>query len=110
MKNLENLTDSEKIDYLIKKIDQIDRAVNPPLWKATIKWFINNFWTLLGLAIIGYFLWQVWEAVQYVQSGLTAVELKLETMKSGVSEQFKSLGEALSRVKEFDLDSFKFWD
>lgn len=110
MKNLENLTDSEKIDYLIKKVDQIDRTINPPLWKALLTWFLNHFWTLLFLAILAYFLWQVWEAVQYVQSGLSAVELKLENMKSGVSAQFQSLGEALSSVKEFDVSRLKFWD
>lgn len=110
MKELENLTDSEKIDYLIKKIDQIDKTINPPFWKTFLKWFIANFWTLLALAIIGYFLWQVWEMVQAVQTQIDSVKGQVDGLKNSVSDQFKGMGEAMGSVKDFDVSRFKFWE
>ncbi|NCP67168.1 hypothetical protein GW756_03115 [bacterium] len=110
MKELENLTDSQKIDYLIKKIEQIDRTVNPPFWKTFLYWFLANFWTLLFLAIIGYFLWQVWEMVQAVQAQVDAVQNQVNGFKLSVSNQFKGLGEALGSIKDFDISRFKFWE
>jgi len=110
MKELQNLTDSEKIDYLINQVERIDRAVNPPVWKSSLRWFATNFWTLLFLAIIGYFLWQVWEVVQAVQTKVITLQTQVDGMKLGVAEQFKSLGQALSSVKEFDVNQLKFWE
>lgn len=104
------LTDSQKLDYLMAKVEQIDRAVNPPLWKVLITWFVNHFWTLLLLGILGYFTWQVWEVVQAVQAQVDAVQTQVTGVKLGVQEQFKSLGEALSSVKAFDVSRLKFWE
>lgn len=110
MKDLENLTDSQKIDYLIAKVEQIDRTINPPFWKQLLIWFLNHFWTLLFLAIIGYFMWQVWEVVQAVQAQVDAVQAQVVGVKDGVNAQFKSLGQALSSIKDFNIGSLKFWE
>lgn len=110
MKELENLTDSQKIDYLIKKVNQIERIVNPPLWETLLKWFIANFWTLLFLVLIGYFLWQVWELVQAVQAQVFAVQSQIDNFKLSVLNQFKGFGEALGSLKEFDMSRLKFWE
>jgi len=110
MKELENLTDSQKIDYLIKKVEAIDKTVNPPFWKKFLTWFISNFWTLLALAIIGYFLWQVWEMVQAVQAQIEAVKDQVDGFKISVGDQFKGMGQALGSIKDFDVSRFKFWE
>ncbi len=110
MKELETLTDSEKIDYLIKKIDQIDKTINPPLWKSLLKWFISHFWTLLALAVVAYFLWQVWEMVQAVQAQVDSVKNQVDGFKVSVGDQFKGLGEAMGSIKNFDINQFKFWE
>ena len=110
MKDLENLTDSQKIDYLIKKVEQIDKTVNPPFWKTFLKWFIDNFWTLLSLAVIAYFLWQVWEMVQAVQAQIDAVKTQVDGFKLSVSDQFRGMGEAMGSITNFDVSRFKFWE
>ena len=110
MKEIENLTDSQKIDYLVKKVEEIDKAVNPPFWKTFLKWFIFNFWTLLSLAVIAYFLWQVWEMVQAVQTQIDSVKGQVDGLKNSVGDQFKGMGEAMGSVKDFDVSRFKFWE
>lgn len=110
MKELENLTDSQKIDYLIKKVEQIDRTVNPPFWKTFLHWFLANFWTLLALAVIAYFLWQVWEMVQAVQTQIKSVKIQMDGFKISVGDQFQGMGGAMGSVKDLDLSRFKFWD
>jgi predicted negative regulator of RcsB-dependent stress response len=107
---LEKLTDSQKIDYLIKKVNEIDKTINPPFWKTFLKWFIANFWTLLSLAIIGYFLWQVWEMVQAVQAQIDSVKGQVDGLRGAVSAQFKGMGEALGSLPSIDINRFKFWE
>lgn len=110
MKELENLTDSQKIDYLIKKVEEIDKTVNPPFWKTFLKWFISHFWTWVILAVLAYFMWQVWEMVQAVQAQIDAVKSSMDGFKVSVSDQFKGLGEAMGSITNFDVSRFKFWE
>ena len=92
------------------KVEQIDRAVNPPLWKVLITWFFNHFWTLLFLAILAYFLWQVWEVVQAVQAQVNAVQSQVDTFKTGVSSQFAGVKEAIEQIRNFEVKDLKFWE
>lgn len=66
--------------------------------------------TLLGLAIIAYFLWQVWEMVQAVQTQIDSVKGQVDGLKGTVSDQFKGMGEALGSLPSFDINRFKFWE
>ena len=110
MKELENLSTEEKIDYLIKKIEQIDKTVNPPFWKTFLKWFLSHFWTWLILGVLAYFMWQVWEMVQAVQAQIDAVTTSMDSFKVSVGDQFKGLGEALDSITNFDINQLKFWE
>ena len=104
------LTDSQKLDYLMNKVAEIDKAVNPPFWKKLLTWFINHFWTLLFLAVIGYFMWQVWEIVQAVQAQVNAVQTQVDIFKNGVTNQFSVVGEAIDQIKNFEVQDLKFWE
>ncbi len=114
--NKEEISDSEKINYLISKIEKleikvnaIDKTINPPFWKKFLSWFFSNFWTLLFLAVIGYFLWQVWEVVQTLQEGLNQVELKISGVKTSVSTQLQNFSEILEPLRKINLEKLKFW-
>lgn len=100
------LTLEEKIDYLTSKVEQIDKTVNPPFWKKLINWVVNNFWTLVFLMIIGYFVWQIWEVVQAVQQGVEVVNIKISDAKTSFSDAIEPIKQQLS---ELDLERLKFW-
>jgi len=123
MKDLENLTDSEKINYLVSKteklekiiikiegkVEAIDATINPPLWKKCVYWFLHNFWTLLFLSVIGYLLWQVWEVVQILQDQFNQVELKITGVKDSIDSQLEKFSEKLEILKHIDFEKLKFW-
>ncbi len=110
---LHDLSQDQKIEYLIQKVEAIDRTVNPPLWKQIIQWLLSNFWTLLFLFIISYFLWQVWEVVQAVQAQVDALNTRVSGIKESVSDSLKPVSEGIDSVKnslqKIDLENVKFW-
>lgn len=109
----ENLTQDQKIDYLIKKIDELETQLNPPVWKKLISWFFTHIWTLLFLAIIGYFMWQIWEMVQAVQAAIDSVSHQVTSVKTSVSDSLAPVNQSLDSVKEklqgLSLEKVKFW-
>ncbi len=107
MKELKNLSESEKINYLITKIDQIEKQLNPPLWRKFLSWFFAHFWTLLILAIMGYFMWQVWEIVQHVQDTINGFENRFTDFRVAIEAQIQKLQDQAS---QFGIDKIKFWE
>ena len=94
MKDLQSLSLEEKIDYLIEKVDKINNTVNPPLWKMLLLWCWNHFFLLIGIGILGYFTWKIWEIVEH-----------LMTQTQAVQDQFSVLQTQIKNM----IDTFKFW-
>ena len=109
MKNKDGqpMTESEKIDYLIKKVDQIERQLNPPFWKKCVHWFFAHFWTLLLLGILGYFMWQIWEIVQGVQQSIQGFENRFGDFKMAIEAQVQKISDQAAAL---NLDKIKFWE
>jgi len=66
----QKLTDSEKIDLLLCKVNRLERHIIPPRWKQILSWIINHFWTLAALIFILIAVWNIWEIVTNVQEFL----------------------------------------
>ena len=103
-------TTEAKLNYLIAKVESIDRAVHPPFYKSLISWVFSNLWTFIFLALIGYVLWQVWEVVQSLQMAVSDVETKINGVKTSITDQFSTVSETLKPFKNINLEKWKFWE
>ncbi len=103
-------TVEQKLDYIMSRLEDIDRAVHPPFYKSLISWIFSNLWTFIFLAIIGYVLWQVWEIVQAIQTSLDAVNQQINGVKTSISDQFSTVKETLAPFQNVRFDQWKFWE
>jgi uncharacterized coiled-coil protein SlyX len=94
MKKVKDMTPTEKLDYLIKKVEEIDQTINPPTWKSFMHWSFAHFWTILAIGTLAYFVWQIWDLIQAMQANLDALGIKVTDIK----EMFLS-----------QVDKLKFW-
>lgn len=85
----------ERLAAIEAKLEKIDRAVNPPVWRIILGWVIRNFWTIVLLVTV---LWLAWEAWQLFQE----INAKLEAIRSIPAN-------AQDSAVNF-LDKLKFWE
>jgi len=94
MKKTQDMTPVEKLDYLIKKVEALDRTINPPAWKNAMHWGFNHFWTILAIGSLAYFVWQIWDLIQAMQANLNDLGIKVADIKDLFLSQ---------------VDKLKFW-
>ena len=85
----------EKLDLILKRLDSIERKIDPPLHKKILLWVYHNFFTLLLLIVIMLVLWKVWFIVQNVLDTTEAVR----DQTTAFIESWKD-----------EINSWKFWD
>ena len=102
---LSQMTDSMKLNYLIEKIDRIDRKVNPPRWKRILWWCQSHWVILLALFGIFYTLINFWHEIQLLISFVQKMNESIEGLKGFGS----SVGEGIGNTKEAFVDSVKDW-
>ena len=91
MKDFSHLTPDEKIDYLLQKVEQIDRTVNPPFWKTLLRWIWNHLLTLVILGIIAYLVWEIWGIVQDLILQVDAVQSQFSDIKTSITDTIAPL-------------------
>ncbi len=82
----------EKIDFLIRQVDRLNRTINPPVWKKIVHWVWRHWFTLVMLCIIGFIAWEAREAFLSLQE-------KIEEISNIPTHAKESLWDAFERVK-----------
>jgi len=67
-----------KTDFLILQVDRLNRTINPPLWKKTLRWVWRNWFTLAVLIAVGVIAWNAWEAIQTLNEKITEIVKNFE--------------------------------
>jgi len=102
---LESLTDSQKLNYLVEKVDKLDRAINPPWHKRLLKWSASHWIIVLSLFGILWGMWQMWDEIQMLIRFVTAINDSVESVKSTMS----GFGDTTGQVKDTVTDTIKSW-
>jgi hypothetical protein len=97
MKKIEEMSTEEKIDFLIEKVQRIDRTVNPPLWKVIGKWCLLHIPLLIGLGLVAYMIW-------IMRDEIRAMIVLAQQVETQYSEMKTLYGEIQQTV-----ESLKFW-
>lgn len=106
---LSQMTDSMKLNYLIEKIERIDRRVNPPLWKRMLYWAQSHWIILLSLIGILTTLINFWHEIQALIAFVQKVSDSVDALKN-VGGQ---VGSGINTTKDTVIDtvkSWKFWE
>lgn len=106
---LAKLSDSEKLDYLIGKVDKLDRAINPPWHKKLLKWCASHWIIVLSLLAILWGMWQMWDEIQMLIRFVTQINDSVEGMKSTFSGFKTGAGDVADTVKD-TFKGWKFWE
>ena len=107
---LAELTDSQKIDYLITKIDKLDKAINPPWWKRGVKWSANHWIFVVGFVSMGWALWHMWDEIQMLIKFVQGINESMESVKSSVSGITDTTGKVTNTITDTVKDTFKGWN
>lgn len=99
----EELTEAERWEYVMQKLDRIDRTLNPPMWKSGLHWIFNHWVLITGLLALGYGLWQIWTVVQVSLDFLQSLTDSMSRFGTNVTTPVKNL------IEDVDLDTFRFW-
>lgn len=107
-KTFETMTDSQKIDYLLEKIERIDATINPPLWKKFLGWCISHWLIVLVLGGLLYSTLQMWDEIQTLIAFVHKVNDSVENVQQGFTDvkgQVNNITETLGKT----VEGFKFW-
>lgn len=96
-KDIQSMSPEEKIDFLIEKVQKIERTVNPPLWKVLGKWALAHIPLLIAIGLLGYAIWVLRDEIQTMMVISERVQTEYTEIKSLYGE-----------IKE-TVQSLKFW-
>lgn len=82
----------DKLDLILKKVERLEKTINPPTWKKILHWILSNFVTLVILIFLAVVVWKTWGVV------------------SDVLELTQSLNDGLTTFIEDAWETLKFWE
>ena len=85
----------QQLDEILRRLEKIEEALNPPFWKRLSNWIGNHFFTLAALFIVGCFLWELWMVVAHLQNGFNTFQV--------------NISHGLERLTT-NLQDLKFWE
>lgn len=92
------MSENEQLDRIEKKVDRIDRTLNPPFWKKLLRWIGRNFFTIVLLIIVIFFAYKGWAMYQNVLSSI-------EEVKSIPTTAIDSGKDTIQNI----VDTIRFW-
>ncbi len=114
--DISQLTDSQKLNYLIEKVDRLDKTAHPSHFRRIARWSANHWLIILSLGGIAWAMLHMWDEIRTLMSFVTGINDSVESMKStfsGFGGNIKAnttipneIGDAFKDV----LNDFKFWE
>ncbi|HEY5714427.1 MAG TPA: hypothetical protein VIT68_03685 [Candidatus Gracilibacteria bacterium] len=106
---LSQMTDSQKLNYLVEKIDRIDRKVNPPKWKKFLWWCQSHWVIMFTLFGILYGLYTLWDELQMLISFVQTMNQSIQGIKGFGGDVGSGIGNAADSVID-TVKNLKFWE
>ncbi len=88
----------ETLARLEKKIDKINRTVNPPFWVKLLRWIARNFFTIVLIIIIIILGYKAWDMYQDLL-------LRIDEIKNMPANAVDTGKDAIQNV----VEKIKFW-
>ncbi len=95
------MNDTEKLDLILKRLDKIERTVNPPVWKVTVKWCFDHFLILFGIGTMLYASWKTWVVIHNLETDFENLKMLIVTNKEALKT---TIDTGLEKVNDL-----KFW-
>ena len=88
----------ETLARLEKKIDKINRTINPPFWIKLLRWVGRNLFTIMLIVVIIVLSYKAWDMYQDLL-------FRIEEIKNIPSNTIDSGKDAVQNV----VEQLKFW-
>ena len=88
----------ETLARIDKKIDAINKTINPPFWKKLLHFIWRNLFSIIILIVLVIFGYKVWEFLQHLQ-------LQIDAIKSLPANTVDTAADSVKSV----IDWIKFW-
>ncbi len=108
-KTVTEMSDSEKLNYLIEKVERIDRTINPSLGRRVLAWGLTHWVIVISLISILSLLVSVWDELQVVLSLIQGIEENINHLQQGASHLGNQFGNAKETLWEGGKKIFDFW-